>query len=103
MKAECEFRIDGVALFGACQRQPCDAVINVESDGRTVHRAPAFSACRHARRMSSGSTATRPRACAEEALPRMTRPLMPWKMAASRTKLKEIGRASCGESGCRYV
>src|SRR3546814_15685152 len=42
MKAECEFRIDGVALFGACQRQPCDAVINVESDGRTVHRAPAF-------------------------------------------------------------
>src|SRR3546814_994924 len=53
MKAECEFRIDGVALFGACQRQPCDAVINVESDGRTVHRAPAFSACRRSEEHTS--------------------------------------------------
>lgn len=50
--------------------------------------APAATAWAQASRASSGRMATRSAACAEAALPRTRRPLMPWKIAASRNKLK---------------
>lgn len=48
----------------------------------------ALCACCQAICASSGNACARSAACAEEAVPRMTRPLIPWKIAAIRKKLK---------------
>lgn len=53
-------------------------------------RYPSYRVNRAPMQAISGKASARRAACAEAAVPRMTRPLMPWKMAARRKKLNAM-------------